>query len=88
MLVFDGPFIYCRQDLFNSPFISYEIVIYEIDMTAIAKVIKILEFTDDLLRCFRSRLSAIEFNNIAKLAIKGTATRELYSNLKIIFKSN
>ena len=55
-------------------------------MASVAERVKHIELSEHLRRGFGSRNAAVKLDNVAKLAIKRAAARELNPNMEIVIK--
>ena len=81
--MFFRPGLEMRQELFHKLFVADEIVVDQIDVTAIPEVMERLQFAQHLLGRLRARHAAEEFNDIAEFAVKRTAAAPLHAHMQV-----
>src|SRR5262249_3314718 len=82
LLPFDQP----GQEGFNRLLIADQIVVDEIDLAAIAELAQAVELGQYLVSCFRARVAAIEFDDVAELAGERATARELNTDIQVLLE--
>ena len=72
------------EECLHGLLVSDEIVVDEIDVSAISATIDRLQLGQHLWRCFHARHSAVELDDIAKLAVERAAAGELDGEIEIV----
>src|SRR6516162_3158897 len=85
-VLFVHPILQIRQKFFESLFVANQVVVYKINMAAIAERVQGVEFGQNLLIGLGARHSAVQLNDVAKLTIERATARELNADVEIILK--
>src|SRR5581483_8111696 len=66
--------------------VTDQIVVDEIDVATITKFVERLEFGENLIVRFGTRRAAVQLDDVAELAGKRTAARELHADIEILLE--
>src|SRR5215831_18171184 len=72
------------QERLDGFLVANKVVVDEVDITAIAKPAELVEFGEHLCVSFGARHASVKLDDVAKLAGKWAAARELHANVEIV----
>src|SRR3954451_20267722 len=80
LLPFDQP----RQECLHRLLVADKIVIYEIEVAAVAAIVQRVELGQHLLRCLYAGRASIQLDDVAELTRKWAASRELDAEIRVM----